>query len=164
MRALSSTMLASIAQTITDPVYLFKIDFDSQYVYATSREAITYDGNNYITQGAQIKSLDSQRLSFTLPNHDRSISALAFAGRIQGLECTVYLQYDGETIGRFVGLLDAPQCSGDYNSVLLTVVDIYAVTVKWPNVRMRKPTFNFLPAPGTILDFGTTHLTLEKDS
>jgi len=163
MRALSSTMLANIAKTITNPIYLFKIDFGSQFVYASSRELITYGGNDYLTKGARLQSIDSRRVVFDLPNHDRSISALAFAGQIQGNDCTIYLHYDGETIGRFVGLLDAPECSGDYNSVSITVVDAYALISRWPYERLRKPTFNYLPAPGTIISLGSTDLILERD-
>lgn len=164
MRTLSSTMLANIAKTITDPVYLFKINFGSQYVYATSRETVTYDGNNYITQGARMRRIDARRVTFELPNFNRSISALAFGGsRIQGNDCTVYLRYEGDTIGRFVGLLDAPDCSGDYNTVTISVVDAYAVISRWPFERMRKPIFNYLPAPGTIIRLGSTNLLLERD-
>lgn len=163
MRTLTANMLASILKTITDPVCLFKIDFGSQFVYATSREQITYNGDVYLTKGAKLRKITDKYLTFDLPNYNRSISALAFAGQIQGNACDIYLQYEGETIGRFTGLLDAPVCSGDYNTVALRVVDTYAVLAKWPNTRMRKPTFNHLPAPGTIIDLGLTYLTLEKD-
>jgi hypothetical protein len=156
-------MLANIAKTITNPVYLFKINFGSQYVYATSREMINYDGNDYLTKGARIRQIDGRRVVFELPNHDRSISALAFAGQIQGNDCAVYLHYEGDTIGRFTGLLDAPECSGDYNAVTITVVDAYALVSRWPYERLRKPTFNHLPAPGTIINLGSTNLVLERD-
>lgn len=163
MRTLSSSMLASIAKTITNPIYLFKIDFGSQFVYATSRESINFGGNDYITKGAELQRIDSKRVSFGLPNHDRSISALAFAGQIQGNECTVYLHYEGETIGRFIGLLDAPEISGDYNTVIITVIDTYALVSKWPYERMRKPIFNHMPAPGTVIHLGSTNLLLARD-
>lgn len=163
MRNLSAGMLASIVKTITNPVYLFKIDFGSSYIYATSREVLIYDGNTYNATGAEMKSIDSKRLSFTLPNFDRSISALAFAGQIQGNECVVYLHYEGETQGRFVGLIDAPECGGDYNYVTISAVDTYAMVSRWPFERMRKPTFNHLPAPGTVISLGTTDITLERD-
>lgn len=163
MRNLSAPMLASIAKTITDPVYLFKLDLGSQYVYATSREQISYGGDNYITQGARLASIDNQRVRFGLPNHDRSVSALAFAGQIQNNECEVFLYYEGETVGRFLGRLDAPECSGDYNEVLFTAVGDYGVVSRWPYDRMRPPTFNHLPAPGTIIRLGASNLHLEKD-
>jgi hypothetical protein len=163
MRTLSAAMLASIVKTITDPVYLFKIDFGTGYVYATSREAIVYDLDNYSATGAEMKRIDSKRVSFTLPNFDRSISALAFAGQIQGNECLIYLHYDGETVGRFVGLLDAPSCGGDYNYVTITAVDTYATVSRWPHERMTKPVFNHLPAPNTIISLGNTDITLEPD-
>ena len=163
MRTLSSGMLTSIAQNITDPVFLFKIDFTSQFVYATSRESITYDSNTYSVQGGQILSIDGSRVRFSLPNEDRSISALVLAGQVQGNDIDIYLHYDGETIGRFTGLLDTAEISGDYNTVVLVCVSEFAMGAKWPSDRMRPPVFNHLPPPGYEIDFGTGTLTLERD-
>jgi len=163
MRTLSSAMLGYIAQTITNPIYLFKIDFGSQYIYASSRETISYGGNSYATKGAKLRQIDSKRVSFDLPNHDRSISALALAGQVQGNECVIYLHYEGETIGRFTGLIDALECSGDCNFVTITVADAYALVSRWPYDRLRPTTFNHLPAPGTIINLGSTNLMLERD-
>jgi len=156
-------MLASVNKTITDPVYLFKMDLGSQFIYATSREAITYDSNSYSTTGARLESIDNQRVRFSLPNFDRDISALAFAGQIQRNECSVYLHYDGEVIGRFSGLLDAPECSGDYNSVVFTAVDLYALVSRWPFERMQAPAFNHMPAVGTVVRLGSSSLNLKRD-
>jgi len=163
VRTLSSAMLASVNKTITDPVYLFKMDLGSQFIYATSREAITYDSNSYSTTGARLESIDNQRVRFSLPNFDRDISALAFAGQIQRNECSVYLHYDGEVIGRFSGLLDAPECSGDYNSVVFTAVDLYALVSRWPFERMQAPAFNHMPAVGTVVRLGSSSLNLKRD-
>lgn len=160
MRSLSSGMLASIAQTITDPVFLIKVDLTSQYVYASTRESITYDGNTYNTLGAKITSLSSQRVQFTIPNFDRSISALAFTGQIQTNECVIYLHYDGEVIGTFSGVLDAPQCGGDYNYVQFSASDLYAPISRWPYERMTAPDFNYMPAVGTVVRMGNTELSL----
>ena len=162
MRTLSSAMLASINKTITDPVYLFKLDLGSQFIYATSREAITYDANNYNTTGASLQSIDNQRVRFSLPNFDRDISALAFTGQIQRNECSIYLHYDGEVLGRFSGLLDAPECSGDYNSVVFTAVDLYALVSRWPFERMQAPDFNHMPAVGTVVRLGSSSLNLKR--
>lgn len=155
-------MLASIAATITDPVYLFKIDLGSQFVYASSRESIVYDTNTYNTLGARLNSISATRVQFTLPNYDRSISALAFTGQIQTNEATVYLYYDGEVVAAFSGVLDAPQCSGDYNSVVFTASDIYAPISRWPYERMTAPDFNYMPAVGTIVRLGSTELALKR--
>ena len=163
MRTLSAGMLASVAKSITDPVFLVKVDFDSQFIYATSRESITYDTNTYSTVGAEILSIDNTRVRFSLPNFDRAISALALAGQIQGNEVVVYLHYDGETIGRFVGLLDAPEISGDYNTVVFTAVSEYAMGAKWPHERLRPPLANHLPPAGTIISAGAITITLERD-
>lgn len=163
MRDLSSAMLASISKTITDPVYLFKLDLGSQYIYATSREEITYDSQNYGVTGARLESIDNKRVRFSLPNFARAMSALAFAGQVQRNECSIYLHYDGEVIGRFSGLLDAPECSGDYNSVTFTAVDVYALVSKWPYERMQAPVFNHMPAAGTVIRLGSTSLHLERD-
>jgi len=163
MRTLSSTFLASVSKTITDPVFLIKIDFGSQFVYASSREAIVYDGNNYNFLGAQIISIDSTRVEFSLPNFDRAISALALAGQIQGNSVTVYLHYDGETITRFTGLLDTPNIVADYNTMRFSCVSEYATNSKWPFDRLRPPIANHLPPPGTIIIIGNVTITLERD-
>ena len=156
-------MLASINKIITDPVYLFKIDLGSEFKYATSREAITYDGNTYSTLGAKLDSIDNQSVRFSLPNHDRDISVLAFAGQIQRNECSIFLHYDGEVIGRFSGLLDAPECSDDYNFVMFTAVDLYALVSRWPTERMTAPVFNHMPAVDTVVRLGSTSLRLKRD-
>lgn len=163
MRALSSSMLASISKTITDPVYLFELDLGSQYIYATSREVIAYGGDSYSTIGAHLTSITNQRVQFSIPNQDRDISALAFAGQIQRNECNIYLHYDGEVVGRFSGLLDAPECSGDYNVVSFTAVDLYALVSRWPYERMQAPDFNHMPAVGTVVRLGNTTLNLQRD-
>jgi hypothetical protein len=156
-------MLVSVAKTITNPVFLFKIDFGSQYIYATSRETVSYGNNSYSTKGAKILSINATRLKFSLPNFDRSISALALAGQIQGNEVVVYLHYEGETIGRFTGLLDAPSISGDYNSVVISCVSEYALGTKWPNDRLRPPVANHLPPSGYVVEFSNVKITLERD-
>lgn len=163
MRSLSSSMLASIAKTVTDPVYLFKLDLTSQYIYASSRESISYGGDTYSTLGARLDSIDNQRVRFSIPNYDRTISALAFAGQIQRNECVIYLHYDGEVLGRFTGLLDAPDCSGDYNTVVFTALDAYGMVSRWPYERMQPPTFNHMPAVGTVVRLGSTSLNLQRD-
>lgn len=156
-------MLASINKTITDPVYLFKLDLGSQFIYATSREVITHATNTYNTTGASLQSIDNQRVRFSIPNYERDISALAFAGQIQRNECSIFLHYDGEVIGRFSGLLDAPEISGDYNSVVFTAVDLYALVSRWPFERMQAPAFNHMPAVGTVVRLGSSSLSLKRD-
>lgn len=163
MRALSSQLLAEVIKTITDPVYLFQVDLGSTVIYASSREEIVYNGNTYLTQGAALKSINDRSVSFSIPNFDRSVSAAAFIGQIQNNDCFVYLHYNGEVIGRFVGKLDAPNCSGDYNFVDFTAVDAYGLNSKWPYKRMQPPVFNHLPSPGTVLKFGNTNITLLRD-
>ncbi len=163
MRALSSSMLASISKTITDPVYLFKMDLESQYIYATSREVISYGGDSYSTVGAQLQSITNKHVRFNIPNQDRDISALAFAGQIQRNECVIYLYYDGEVLGRFTGLFDAPECSGDYNVVTFTAVDLYAMISRWPYERMEAPAFNHMPAVGTTVRLGNSSFDLQRD-
>ena len=110
-----------------------------------------------------MESIDNQRVRFGVPNTDRDISALAFTGQIQKNECTVYLYYDGEVQGMFSGLLDAPECSGDYNTVIFTAVDVYALVSRWPFERMQAPTFNHMPAVGTVVRLGSTSLNLQRD-
>ena len=163
MRTLSAPMLVSIAKAITDPIFLIKIDFGSEFVYSTSREAVVYGGNNYNNVGAEILSIDNTTVKFSLPNFDRAISALVLAGQVQGNDVTVYLHYEGETIGRFVGLLDAPEISGDYNTVKFSCVSEYAIGAKWPSERLRPPIANHLPPPGTVIHFGPISITLVRD-
>jgi hypothetical protein len=163
MRTLSAPMLASIAKTITDPVFLIKIDFGSKYVYATTREIITYDLNEYNYTGARILNISGTRVRFSLLNFDREISALALAGQIQGNEVEVYLHYEGETLGRFTGLLDSPTFSGDYNTAGFTCVSEYSLSNKWPSNRLRPPVANHLPAAGTVINIGPWEITLERD-
>ena len=164
MRTLTAGMLAEIAKQITDPVYLIKADFGgSTIIYATTREAITYNGDDYALLGAEIKSIDGTKLQFTLPNFDRSISTLVLAGQIQGNDVEVFLSYNGNTIGRFVGLIDAPSVSGDYNTVTISCVSEYTVINQWPNDRLRPPKANHLPPAGTSMYLGPWKITLERD-
>jgi len=163
MRTLTAGMLAEIAKTITDPVFLIKIDFGSKYVYATTREIITYDTNEYNYVGARVLDINGTKVRFSLLNFDREISALALAGQIQGNEVEVYLHYNGETIGRFTGLLDSPTFSGDYNTAGFTCVSEYSLSNKWPAGRLRPPAANHLPPAGTILKIGPWEIELERD-
>ena len=163
MRTLSAGMLVSVAKAITDPVFLFKIDFTSQFIYATSRESIVYDTNTYSVVGGQIISIDGNRVRFSLPNFDRAISALVLAGQVQGNDIDIFLHYDGETIGRFTGLLDTAEISGDYNTVVIVAVSEFALGAKWPSDRLRPPVANHLPPPGTVIEVGSVTITLERD-
>ncbi len=163
MRILTAGMLAEIAKTITDPVFLIKIDFGSQFIYATTREAISHGGDNYNFLGATIRDIDGTKVRFTLPNHDRAIGALALAGQIQGNAVEVFLHYNGETIGRFVGLLDSPSLSGNYNTVAFSCVSEFSLNNKWPSGRLRPPVANHLPPAGTVLHIGPFEITLERD-
>lgn len=163
MRTLTAGMLAEIAKTVTDPVFLIKIDFGSQFIYATTRERVTYDGDSYNYTGAVIRSIDGTRLRFSLPNFDRSMSSLALAGQIQGNSVEVFLHYNGETIGRFVGLLDKPTFSGDYNTAGFTCISSYSLSNKWPADRLRPPIANHLPTAGTIIEIGPWEIELERD-
>lgn len=156
-------MLAEIAKTITDPIFLIKIDFGSEFVYATTREEITYGGNVYNTVGAQILAIDSTRLRFSLLNYYREISALALVGQIQGNAVEVFLHYNGETLGRFVGLIDSPSISNDYNIVSFSCISQFSLYNKWPSNRLRPPDANHLPPAGTILYIGPWKITLERD-
>jgi hypothetical protein len=163
MRTLTAGMLAEIAKTITDPVFLIKIDFESKFVYATTREVITYDGDEYNYLGAKIRDIDGTKLRFTMPNYSREMSALALAGQIQGNSVEVFLHYNGETIGRFAGLLDSPTFSGDYNTAGFTCRSEYSLSNKWPANRLRPPVANHLPPAGTIIHIGPWEITLERD-
>lgn len=163
MRTLTAGMLAEIAKTITDPVFLIKIDFESQFIYATTREAISYGGDDYNFLGATIRSIDGTKVRFTLPNFDRVIGGLALAGQIQGNSVEVFLHYNGETIGRFVGLLDSPTFSGDYNTTGFSCVSEYSLSNKWPAGRLRPPVANHLPAAGTVIHIGPWEIELERD-
>ena len=163
MRTLTASMLAAIAKTITNPVFLIKIDLGSKYVYATTREIITYDTNEYNYVGARVIDINGTRVRFSLFNFDREISTLALAGQIQGNEVEVYLHYEGETIGRFTGLLDSPTFSGDYNTAGFSCVSEYSLSNKWPPNRLRPPVANHLPAAGTVINIGPWEITLERD-
>jgi hypothetical protein len=163
MRTLTAGMLAEIAKTITDPIFLIKIDFGSKFVHATTREILTYNTDEYNYVGAQMRDIDGTRVRFTLNNFDREISTLALAGQIQGNSVEVYLHYNGETIGRFSGLLDKPVWAGDYNTVGFTCVSEYSLNNVWPAGRLRPPVANHLPVAGTIIELGPWEITLERD-
>ena len=163
MRTLTAGMLAEIAKTITDPVFLIKIDFGSKFVHATTREVIIYNSDEYNYVGAKIRDIDGTKVRFSLLNFDREISALALAGQIQGNSVEVFLHYNGETIGRFVGLLDSPTFSGDYNTAGFSCVSEYSLSNKWPANRLRPPVANHLPAAGTLIYIGPWEIELERD-
>jgi len=163
MRTLTSGMLAEVAKTMTDPVFLIKIDFGSQFIYATTRESIAYGGDTYNTLGAKMLTIDGTRVRFSLPNHDRVISNLAFAGQVQGNTVEVFLHYNGETIGRFNGLINSPSITKDYNVVNISCVSEYSLYMKWPSVRLRPPDANHLPPAGTNVYIGPWKITLERD-
>ena len=164
MRSLTAGMLAEIAKQITDPVFLIKAAFGgSTIIYATTREEITYDGDVYDLTGAGISFIDGTRLQFTLPNFDRNISGLVLADQIQGNDVEVFLNYNGETIARFVGLIDRPTISGDYNIVGFSCASAYSLQSKWPNDRLRPPAANHLPPAGTMIYIGPWKISLERD-
>jgi len=163
MRTLTAGMLVEIAKTITNPIFLIKIDFGAQFLYATTRERVMYGGDNYSYLGATVESIDGTKLRFTLPNFNREISALALSGQIENQSVDVYLYYNGEAIGRFSGLLDSPTFSGDYNTAALSCVSSYSLSKKWPATRLRPPVANHLPPAGTVIYIGPWEITLERD-
>ena len=157
-------MLAEIAKTITDPVYLIKAALGgSTIIYATTREEITYDGDVYDLTGAEVTSIEGTRLRFTLPNFDRAISELVLADQIQGNDVEVFLHYNGTVIARFVGLINSPTISGDYNIVSISCVSEYSLYNQWPNDRLRPPAANHLPPAGTMIYIGPWKTSLERD-
>ena len=164
MRTLSAQMLIEIAKQVTDPVFLIKADMGgSTTIYASTREAITYAGDTYDLLGAEVTAIDGTRLQFTLPNFDRSISTLVLASQIQGNDVEVFLNYNGNTIGRFVGLINSPSVSGDYNTVSISCVSAFSLYRKWPNDRLRPPAANHLPPAGTMIYLGPWKISLERD-
>ena len=164
MRTLSAQMLIEIAKQVTDPVFLIKADMGgSTTIYASTREAITYAGDTYDLLGAEVTAIDGTRLQFTLPNFDRSISTLVLASQIQGNDVEVFLNYNGNTIGRFVGLINSPSVSGDYNTVTISCVSEYTVYNQWPDDRLRPPAANHLPPAGTMIFIGPWKISLERD-
>ena len=155
-------MLAEIAKTVTDPVFLIKVELaGSTIIYATTREEIYYEGDLYDLTGAAVTSIDGTRLQFTLPNFDRFISGLVLADHIQGNNVEVFLHYNGEVIARYVGLIDRP--SIDYNIVLISCVSAYSVHNKWPHDRLRPPAANHLTPSGTMIFIGPWKISLERD-
>lgn len=163
MRTLSAPLLASIAEDITDPVWLAKIDFAGTIIRASSREEVTFQDELYFILGLEVRSLNRTSVTLVLPNEDRAISALAFQNAVQGNAVELFLTYGGEGIARFVGLLDKPSISRDYNEVKLDAVSEYAVFARWPIDQVTDENFNHLPAPGTVLNFATVNLVLERE-
>lgn len=163
MRSLSSNLLAGLSAAVVSPVYLFRVEFNSTTVYATSGQEISFGGDTYNLQGAELLSLHRDNVRFALPNDDRSMSALALNEQILGNAVDIFLWYNNDALARFQGVLDAPRTSGDYNQVIMTARSAFTSQVRWPVLRLNDVSEKFLPPPGKVIQVGNTKVILEKE-
>ena len=162
MRELTSGLEASVSAKFTDPVFLVSQDMGASVLYDSSREQITWLGQNYLaTLGLRVENINRDSLDWSLDNSDRSVSVLGLTNDVGGNAVTAWLYYGGQAVTRFTGVIDSWQTSGQ--RVVFQATSQASKEQKFPNERFENGTFNHLPAPGTNIQWGLQTVILESE-
>jgi hypothetical protein len=161
-RSLSAGLQAATAKQFTNPIYLVSQDMGTTTLYSSTRELINYDGHDFLaTLGLAVDSISNDQVSWSLDNSDRAVSVLGLLNDVGGNLVDVYLHYEGETLGRFTGVLDEWTIKGQ--RVYFVATSAAALGQRFPNARAENGTFNHLPAPGTKIMWGQQAIILEAE-
>lgn len=165
-RTLSATLATAVSKTATQPKYLVDLGFTSGTVYAATWDSnISYGGNTYVASGIEVSRLDSAGATLEFPNGtaDPWLSLILNDGT-RGAAITIYLHYTDATaspttdaIALFTGIMD----EADIDDDRIRVKVIAASEQKtFPPNSIDQPTFTYLPASGTVIEWGNDKLVV----
>ena len=165
--ALNAHLAASIALATTEPWHLVQ----AGDLRLTDGPTTTWAGSTWLAYPGLVvegEGMDGSGQSsgvVRLPNHDGAISGLVFAGGATDIPLRVWTVYgDGphaltDAVLLTDGLLDGASIVGVNAELEYTGIGGDARLL--PRLRVSPPTFNFLPAEGTVLRWADTEITLE---
>ncbi len=161
-KTLTGGMTTNIAKKFTNPVCLVAQDMGAAIIRSSSRELIDYGGNDYSPNGCEIGGISNDSFTWSLDNSDRAISIMALANDVGGNLVTLYLDYEGETITRFIGVIDEWFTQGQ--RVVFKATSQAAKKQTFPNERAENGTFNHLPAAGSNIMWGQQSIILQPET
>ena len=173
-RTISAPQQAEIVKTVTTPVYLVELGFNTP-LYYSSRQAVIYDGNTYIANKILPVKLtaDSKGIlkgTVSISNIDLAIGAVALAETLQGKMCKVSTTH---TTGASAPLADVEIIlEGIVNGVTnisekevtLSINSINSSIMYTPRIYCAPNLFNHAIPAGTIITWGDSTYELVGDS
>jgi hypothetical protein len=166
-RALSAHLSSSTSGTTTEPWHLVQIGTlrltDGPSTSWDGYTWVSYDGLSVDDHGSDGSGRQQGRI--TLPNHDGAISGLVFAGGADDVPCLVWQVYGpgphaaGDSVLLVDGVINDVHQAGAW--VEMSYVSLGADARQLPRLRIAPPTFNHVPADGTVLEWGGMRITVE---
>ena len=176
-RPISTEVSTGITGPLTLPGFLVEIDFASAIFRASSRSAITWNGNVWVPFGMKVTGLGSDGASSSssgkiqFDDLDNALGTLILGETVGGANAKVWIFYgDGSSLGAtdptiiFAGF--ASDATFDINNGTLTVafVQANATTMFLPRQYMtREAGFNFLPPLGMSIAWGNNQIVLQAE-
>lgn len=175
-RPISTEVSTGTVGPVTLPGFLVEIDFASAIFRASSRSAITWNGNVFVPFGMKVTGLGSDGKSSSsgkiqFDDLDNALGTLILGETVGGANATVWMFYgDGSTLGAtdptiiFAGY--ASDATFDINNGTLTIAFIQAngQTMYLPRQYMtREAGFNHLPPLGMSIAWGNNQIVLQAE-
>lgn len=176
-RPISTEVSTGITGPLTLPGFLVEIDFPDAIFRASSRSAITWNGNVWVPFGMKVTGLGSDGTNASSSGQiqfddlDNALGTLILGETVGGANASVWMFYgDGATLGAsdptviFSGY--ASDATFDINNGTLTVafVQANATTMYLPRQYItREAGFNHLPPLGQSIAWGNNVIVLQAE-
>lgn len=173
MRTISTGMATEIARVVTTPGYFVEVLFTTPLRFS-SRGQINWGGQVWLARDVNVQNIafdaagSVQNGTIELGDTDGALAAVLLAQGVADKAVNVWAFYtdapgvdDPELI--FAGSGDGWSLTEAARKVVLTVRQFKASTSSAPRVRITPERgFNFLPVPGTTLNWAGEVFSLEK--
>lgn len=174
MKTLTAAVQTEIAKPVTLPGYLVEIMFSTPF-RVSSRGDINWDGKVFIAWGFDVQGLDTDAARSALQgtldflNTDNALGTLVLNEGVADRAIRVWQIY-GEAPGTFdpvpmfAGAGDDASLDPKAGRCQITLMQAGGVTLFAPRSYItREAGFNFLPASGTIINWGGEQYRLDRD-
>jgi hypothetical protein len=172
-KTVSANVQTEIVKTITRPGYLVEIAFSTPFRIST-RGDVNWNGGVFITWGAQVDmEFDASRSAvggtLTLQNTENALGTLVLLEGVADRPIRIWSFY-GETPGlhdvvpQLFGVGDSASINPSKGTVTISVMQSGGSTLFAPRAYItREAGYNFLPAAGTLINWGGEQFRLERE-
>lgn len=165
---LTTAQDAELLKPVKSPRALLEIVYSGGTIRLATGGNITWDGNNWLKSGFQIKDIKTgkggiQTARITIINESNLYSELAILGSFNFAEIT-YWEYYGanptlsDPIKRFFGeVVKAPSMT---HNIVFDCATIGGITKRIPNLTLGSPDLNHMPYSGQRIPIGNEIYTV----
>lgn len=174
-RTVTAALTTEIGKSVVSPGYLIEIGFASPLRLST-RATIAWSGNTWTTWDARVQGLSTEGSgstsggSLTLWNGDYTISALVLGEGVANRSVKCWKFYGdsalttSDPVQIFVGVVDDAEIDPTRGTVTLQLVQTNAAALFAPRFYVTPENgFNYLPAPGTVIDWDGERYVLDPE-